>query len=81
MHFHMIVSEFISLSVALYLGYCHDAIVSFYFQGAKMVVAEGGQFPKTVSSLRKIPGIGDYTAGAIASIAFKVVSILKFFFL
>lgn len=40
-----------------------------------MIVAEGGQFPKTVSSLRKVPGIGDYTAGAIASIAFKEVSI------
>lgn len=39
-----------------------------------MIVAEGVQFPKTVSQLRKVPGIGDYTAGAIASIAFKEVS-------
>ena len=30
-------------------------------------------FPKTVSALRKVPGIGDYTAGAIASITFKEV--------
>nr|DAD43328.1 TPA_asm: hypothetical protein HUJ06_001558 [Nelumbo nucifera] len=39
-------------------------------QGAKLIV-ERGEFPKTVSALREIPGIGDYTAGAIASIAFK----------
>uniref|UniRef100_A0A9I9DQG5 Adenine DNA glycosylase n=1 Tax=Cucumis melo TaxID=3656 RepID=A0A9I9DQG5_CUCME len=42
-------------------------------EGAKMIVKEGGRFPKTVSSLRKIPGIGEYTAGAIASIAFGEV--------
>ncbi|KAF5930686.1 hypothetical protein HYC85_031559 [Camellia sinensis] len=42
-------------------------------EGAKMIVEEGGVFPKTVSALRKVPGIGDYTAGAIASIAFKEV--------
>ncbi|KAL5079527.1 hypothetical protein RYX36_007948 [Vicia faba] len=39
--------------------------------GAKKIVAEGGSIPKTASLLRKIPGIGDYTSGAIASIAFK----------
>ena len=39
-----------------------------------MIVAEGGVFPKTVTSLRKVRGIGEYTAGAIASIAFKEVS-------
>lgn len=29
-----------------------------------------GAFPKSVRELKKLPGIGDYTAGAIASIAF-----------
>ena len=29
-----------------------------------------GQFPQTKKELSKLPGIGDYTAGAIASIAF-----------
>lgn len=29
----------------------------------------GGTLPKTAAELRKLPGIGDYTAGAIASIA------------
>lgn len=30
----------------------------------------GGTLPDTAAELRKLPGIGDYTAGAIASIAF-----------
>lgn len=30
----------------------------------------GGAFPDTVEALRKLPGIGPYTAGAIAAIAF-----------
>lgn len=38
---------------------------------AKAVVAEhGGTFPRTFHELRQLPGIGDYTAAAIASIAF-----------
>ena len=46
-----------------------------------MIVARGSEFPNTVSTLRNIPGIGDYTAGTIASIAFKeVIWFCKFFF-
>ena len=30
----------------------------------------GGQFPHTYDEIRSLPGIGDYTAGAISSIAF-----------
>ena len=38
---------------------------------AKKVVSEyGGVFPSDAAALRVLPGIGDYTAGAIASIAF-----------
>jgi A/G-specific adenine glycosylase len=38
---------------------------------AKMVVAEhGGRLPRTLAELRGLPGIGEYTAAAIASIAF-----------
>lgn len=33
-------------------------------------VAELGRFPETAAGLRKLPGIGDYTAAAIAAIAF-----------
>lgn len=43
------------------------------YQGAKMIVAGGERFPRTVAQLRKVPGIGEYTAGAIASIAFREV--------
>lgn len=36
---------------------------------ARELVARGG-FPATAAELRKLPGIGNYTAGAIAAIAF-----------
>ncbi|CAN4115789.1 unnamed protein product [Withania somnifera] len=51
------------------LGYYRR--VRFLLEGAKNVVEEGGSLPETVSDLRNIKGIGEYTAGAIASIAFK----------
>ena len=38
--------------------------------GAKQVAAAGGRLPRTAAELRRIRGIGPYTAGAIASIAF-----------
>lgn len=53
------------------LGYYRRA--RYLLEGAKKIIEEGGSFPRTVCSLRKIPGIGDYTAGAIASIAFDEV--------
>ena len=39
---------------------------------AKAVAAIGGVFPTSVEELQKMPGIGPYTAGAIAAIAFDV---------
>lgn len=40
---------------------------------AKQVVTRfGGQFPRTVSELESLPGIGQSTAGAIASLAYGV---------
>jgi A/G-specific adenine glycosylase len=40
---------------------------------ARQIVAEhGGEFPRDVATLRRLPGIGRYTAGAIASFAFEV---------
>ena len=32
----------------------------------------GGHFPRDLDQLRELPGVGDYTAGAIATIAFDV---------
>ena len=38
---------------------------------AQAVVSEhGGAFPRTAAELVQLPGVGPYTAGAIASIAF-----------
>lgn len=42
-------------------------------KAAQMVVSEyGGELPADYDSLLKLPGIGSYTAGAIASIAFGI---------
>ncbi len=39
-------------------------------KAAQLVMQDyGGELPRTAAELRKLPGIGDYTAGAIASIA------------
>ncbi|MDR0885240.1 MAG: A/G-specific adenine glycosylase [Clostridiales Family XIII bacterium] len=40
---------------------------------AKMIVTDfDGMFPKTYDAIRKLPGIGPYTAGAISSICFNL---------
>ncbi|HSJ14238.1 MAG TPA: A/G-specific adenine glycosylase [Longimicrobiales bacterium] len=39
-------------------------------RGAQLVRERGGQLPGSARELRTLPGIGEYTAGAIASIAF-----------
>ena len=39
---------------------------------ARAVAAAGGEFPATEAELRKLPGLGAYTAAAIAAIAFGV---------
>ena len=42
-------------------------------RAARKIVAEhGGVFPRDAESVRRLPGIGRYTAGAILSIAFDV---------
>lgn len=39
-------------------------------QKAAKDIVERGEFPREFSSLRELPGVGDYTAAAVASIAF-----------
>ena len=42
-------------------------------KAAKQIVSQhGGRLPASVEALRALPGVGDYTAGAIASIAFGI---------
>jgi len=51
------------------LGYYRRA--RFLHEGAIKIVEElGGRFPTTHESLLELPGVGPYTAGAIASLAF-----------
>jgi A/G-specific adenine glycosylase len=51
------------------LGYYHRA--RRMHQAAKLIVRERkGEFPRTAEGWRELPGIGRYTAAAIASIAF-----------
>jgi A/G-specific adenine glycosylase len=51
------------------LGYYRRA--RFLHQAAQMVVSDfQGTFPRTAEQLRRLPGIGEYTSSAVASIAF-----------
>jgi A/G-specific adenine glycosylase len=57
--------------LAAWAGLGYYARARNLHRAAKMVVDElGGRFPQTAEALRKLPGIGAYTAGAIAAIAF-----------
>ncbi len=40
-------------------------------RAAQLIAQNGGQLPSTPDRLRELPGVGAYTAGAIASIAFQ----------
>ncbi|MEN3000395.1 MAG: A/G-specific adenine glycosylase [Armatimonadota bacterium] len=40
-------------------------------RAAQIVAQQGGELPREVERLRELPGIGAYTAGAIASLAFN----------
>ncbi len=51
------------------LGYYRRAV--FLHEGAKQVARNGGTLPTDAAGFRELAGIGDYTAAAIASIAFQ----------
>jgi A/G-specific adenine glycosylase len=51
------------------LGYYRRAR-NLHAAAREIVRAHDGEFPRTYEGLRKLPGVGDYTAAAIASIAF-----------
>ncbi|CAI5725774.1 unnamed protein product [Hyaloperonospora brassicae] len=58
---------------ALWAGLGYYRRARMLHAGAKYVVNNhGGELPSTVDQLLLIPGIGPYTAGAIASIAFGI---------
>jgi A/G-specific adenine glycosylase len=53
------------------LGYYRRAR-QLHAAAKQIVVEHDGEFPRSVAGLRSLPGIGRYTAGAIASIAFDL---------
>lgn len=59
--------------MALWAGLGYYRRARALHAGAQAVVAtHGGEVPATYEELLTLPGVGDYTAGAIASIAFGV---------
>lgn len=57
--------------LAAWAGLGYYARARNLHRAAKMVACElGGVFPSTAEELRALPGVGTYTAGAIAAIAF-----------
>ena len=58
--------------LALWEGLGYYARARSLHRAAQQVVAEyGGHVPQSLERLRALPGVGRYTAGAIASIAFQ----------
>src|ERR1700682_5589521 len=64
-------------------GACEDALLGTWsglgyysrarnVQKAAMLIQAAGEFPRDYESIRALPGIGDYTAAAVASIAFEL---------
>jgi A/G-specific adenine glycosylase len=57
--------------LALWSGLGYYRRARALHESAKAVVAEnGGEIPKTAAALSRLPGVGVYTAAAVASIAF-----------
>ena len=55
----------------------HWAGLGYYYRARNMQkaarkMAEDGAFPSTYDAIRDLPGVGDYTAAAIASISFNL---------
>jgi A/G-specific adenine glycosylase len=56
------------------LGYYARAR-NLYACAKEVVECHGGIFPNTMTELRELPGVGDYTAAAIAAIAFDAPAV------
>ena len=60
--------------LALWSGLGYYRRARLMHQAAQKIVTEcGGEFPSTLEGLRALPGIGEYTAAAVGSIAFGLV--------
>jgi len=58
--------------LAAWAGLGYYARARNLHKAAKAVAEMGGKFPTTYEGLRELPGVGDYTAGAIAAIAYDL---------
>ncbi len=59
--------------LAAWAGLGYYARARNLHKAAKFVVDEfGGEFPASLEQLKRLPGVGEYTAGAIAAIAFDL---------
>jgi A/G-specific adenine glycosylase len=58
--------------LALWSGLGYFRRARLLHEAARRVVASGGSIPADLAGLRRLPGVGDYTAAAVASIAFGV---------
>jgi A/G-specific adenine glycosylase len=58
--------------LAAWAGLGYYARARNLHKAAKAVAEMGGKFPTTYDGLRALPGVGDYTAGAIAAIAYDL---------
>ena len=59
--------------MAAWAGLGYYARARNLLKGARAVVAEhGGRFPRTLAGLQALPGVGPYTAAAVAAIAFDL---------
>jgi A/G-specific adenine glycosylase len=57
--------------IAMWAGLGYNRRAVNLQRTAHAVVERGGEFPRSVDELRALPGIGPYTAGAIACFAFE----------
>jgi A/G-specific adenine glycosylase len=69
---HALASAPAELVMAAWAGLGYYARARNLHECAKIVSASGGVFPATVEGLLELPGIGPYTARAVAAIAFGV---------
>lgn len=58
-------------AVAAWSGLGYYSRARMLHRGARFLAARGGAIPSEPEHLREIPGVGRYTAGAIASIGFE----------
>lgn len=58
--------------LSLWVGLGYNRRAKFLKQAATVVTANGGVFPTTVSALVELPGVGPYTAGAVAAFAYNL---------